>query len=197
VNGVIAFFDFDGTITRKDSLLEFIKYSKGNRAFYFGFAIHAPMLVAYKLRIVSNHRAKEIMLRYYFGKMPVEEFNALCERFTSQVLPSLIRSKALKEIDRFKKIGAEVVIVSASPENWLSHWCERSGVKWLATKMDIVENKITGRIKGRNCHGEEKVRRIKEAYDLANFSSVYCYGDTSGDRAMLALANVKFYKPFR
>ena len=186
---VIAFFDFDGTVTRKDSLLEFIKYSKGNRAFYFGFAIHAPMLIAYKLQIISNHRAKEIMLRYYF--------NQLCERFTSQVLPSLIRSKALREIDRFKKIGAEVVIVSASPENWLSYWCQSSGVKWLATKMDIAENKITGRIKGRNCYGEEKVRRIKEAYDLTNFSSANCYGDTSGDRAMLALANVKFYKPFR
>jgi HAD superfamily hydrolase (TIGR01490 family) len=197
VNRVIAFFDFDGTVTRKDSLLEFIKYSKGSFSFYFGFALHAPILVAYKLQLISNHRAKEIMLGYYFGKMPVEEFNRQCEKFTAEVLPSLMRAKALKEIDRFKQIGAEVVIVSASPENWLSYWCEHSGLKCLATRMDIAENKITGRIKGRNCHGQEKVRRIKEAYDLDTFSSVYCYGDTSGDRAMLALADVKFYKPFR
>jgi HAD superfamily hydrolase (TIGR01490 family) len=197
VNRVIAFFDFDGTVTKKDSLLEFIKYSKGNRAFYFGFAIHAPLLIAYKLQLISNHRAKEIMLGYYFGKMPVEEFNLLCEKFTSEVLPSLLRAKAMKEIDRFKQIGAEVVIVSASPENWLSYWCRSSGVKCLATRMDISDNKITGRINGRNCHGKEKVRRIREAYDLDNFSSVYCYGDTSGDRPMLALGNVKFYKPFR
>jgi HAD superfamily hydrolase (TIGR01490 family) len=197
VNRVIAFFDFDGTVTKKDSLLEFIKYSKGSRAFYFGFALHAPVLIAYKLQLISNHRAKEIMLGYFFGKMPVEEFNTQCEKFTAEVLPSLMRAKALKEIDRFKQIGAEVVIVSASPENWLSYWCENSGLKCLATRMDIVENKITGRIKGRNCHGQEKVRRIKEAYNLDNFSAVYCYGDTSGDRPMLALANVKFYKPFR
>jgi HAD superfamily hydrolase (TIGR01490 family) len=197
VSRVIAFFDFDGTVTKKDSLLEFIKYCKGKWAFYFGFAIHAPALIAYKLQLISNHRAKEIMLGYYFGKMPVEKFNFLCEKFTSEVLPSLIRAKAIKEIDRFKQIGAEVVIVSASPENWLSYWCGNSGLKWLATRMDIAENKITGRIKGRNCHGQEKVRRIREAYNLADFSSVYCYGDTSGDRPMLALGNVKFYKPFR
>ena len=48
-----------------------------------------------------------------------------------------------------------------------------------------------------NCHGKEKVRRINEAFNLADYSSVYAYGDTPGDRYMLAIANYKFYKPFR
>ncbi len=197
MNRVIAFFDFDGTVTKKDSLLEFIRYSKGSFSFYFGFAIHAPVLVCYKLQLISNHRAKEIMLRYFFGKMPVEEFNGLCERFTAEVLPSLIREKALKEIGRFKKVGAEVVIVSASPENWLHYWCRNADLKCVATRMDVSNERITGRINGRNCHGEEKVRRIMEEYDLDSFSSVYCYGDTPGDKPMLSLANIRFYKPFR
>lgn len=194
---VIAFFDFDGTITSKDSLLEFIKYSKGDFAFYAGFALHAPVLVAYKLQIISNQRAKEIMLRFFFGKMKVEEFEELCRNFSADVMPMLIREKALKEISKLQDSGADVVVVSASPENWLVQWCNSIGVKCIATRMLFNDNRVTGKIDGQNCHGKEKVRRIKELYDLDSYSKIYCYGDTPGDRYMLSLGNYRFYKPFR
>lgn len=197
MSSVIAFFDFDGTVTIKDTFLEFIKYSNGQWGFYSGFALHAPVLIAYKLKLISNQRAKEIMMRYYFGKMPLEDFNALCERFNREIMPGLIRKKALKEINKFKASGAEVVIVSASPENWIINWSISLGVKLIATKMTVANNRLTGRINGRNCYGEEKVRRIREIFDVSSFSSVYCYGDTPGDKPMLALGNFRFYKPFR
>lgn len=194
---VVAFFDFDGTVTTKDSLLEFIKYSRGKFSFYSGFALHAPILIAYKLKLISNHRAKEIIFRHFFANVPIDQFNQLCTGFVNEVLPSLLRAKALKEINTLKDAGAEVVVVSASPENWLSCWTKSIGVECIGTRMVIENNAITGRISGRNCHGEEKVRRILEKYDLSSFSSVYCYGDTSGDRPMLSLGHYRFYKPFR
>ena len=197
MNRVIAFFDFDGTITTKDSLLEFIKYVKGDTAFYFGFFLHLPVLILYKLQIVPNQRAKEIILRYFFGKMNSEIFTNHCEQFIKDKLPSLLRPKALHEIKKLKDGGAEVVIVSASPENWLKSWCDSAGVKCLATKLIVAENKITGRIDGKNCHGAEKVNRIKASFKLEDFSSIYAYGDTRGDRHMLSLAHIRFYKPFR
>jgi phosphatidylglycerophosphatase C len=197
VKGAIAFFDFDGTVTNKDSLLEFIKYCKGTPAFYFGFALHAPALAAYKLNIISNHRAKEIMLKYFFGKMSMEQFNEYCVAFNRDIMPSLIRPKALQEIAKLKQAGAEVVIVSASPEYWLNYWCSSMNLNCIATRLITRDNKLTGKIDGKNCHGEEKVRRINEKYNLNTFSSVYCYGDTPGDKYMLSLGNFRFYKPFR
>lgn len=197
MNKIIAFFDFDGTVTEKDSLLEFIKYCKGAPAFYLGFVLHAPILVAYKLNIISNQRAKEIMLRYFFGRMSMDEFGKYCSSFSTQVMPSLIRPKALKEINKLKEAGAEVVVVSASPEYWLNYWCSSVDIKCIATRLETDNNRITGKIDGLNCHGKEKVRRITEKYDLNSFSSIYCYGDTPGDKAMLALGTYRFYKPFR
>lgn len=197
MKSTIAFFDFDGTVTNKDSLLEFIKYCKGAPAFYAGFALHAPILAAYKLNIISNQRAKEIMLRYFFGRMSVEQFNEYCISFTRDVMPSLIRPKALKEINKLKDAGAEIVIVSASPEYWLNYWCSSMNLRCIATRLKMKNNKLTGKIDGKNCHGEEKVRRINEQYDLNTFSSVYCYGDTPGDKHMLSLGDYRFYKPFR
>lgn len=197
MKSTIAFFDFDGTVTSKDSLLEFIKYCKGAPAFYLGFALHMPVLVAYKLNLISNQRAKEIMIGYFFGKMSIGQFNEYCVAFTRDVMPSLIRPKALREINKLKDAGAEVVIVSASPEYWLNYWCSSMNLGCIATRLITRDNKLTGKIDGKNCHGKEKVRRINERYDLNTFSSVYCYGDTPGDKYMLSLGNYRFYKPFR
>lgn len=194
---VIAFFDFDGTVTNKDSLLEFIKYVKGDTAFYAGFILHSPILVLYKLKILSNHRAKEIMLNYFFGRMKADEFSRHCEMFTKEKLPELLRKKAVTEIKKLQDAGAEVVIVSASPENWINGWCNSNGLRCVATKLITENEHITGRINGLNCHGREKVRRINEAFNLADYSTVYAYGDSPGDKYMLSIANYKFYKPFR
>jgi len=178
----IAFFDFDGTITTKDTLLEFIKFSKGKFRFILGFILNAHYLVSYKLKIISNQSAKEKMLQFFYRDMPVEKFKNLCEEFTRKELPQLIRPKALDEIKKLQADGFDIVVVSASPENWICHWSEQMHVKLIATKMEVKDGKLTGRIVGKNCHGEEKVRRIMELYSLSDYEMVYAYGDTNGDR---------------
>lgn len=193
----IAFFDFDGTITTRDSFLEFIKYSKGSFAFYFGFALHSPVIAAFKLGLITNSDAKQIIMRHFFGKMSKEEFQQVADRFSEEVIPSLIRPKALKEIQTLQKSGTEIIIVSASAENWVKQWSTQIGAGWIATRLELIEDKITGKIAGANCFGEEKVRRIKEEFDLNNYREIYCYGDSPGDRPMLSLGTISFYKPFR
>ncbi len=194
---VIAFFDFDGTVTRKDTLLEFIKFSRGSLRFYLGFLINSPILIAYKIGIISNQTAKEWMLRYFFSGRRLETFQQQCDLFAVQVLPSLLRSKAINEINKLREFGVDVVIVSASAENWIKKWTDSLNLQLLATKLVTKNEKITGRIDGKNCHGDEKVLRIKEKFNLADYSDIYCYGDTAGDKPMLNLGTIKFYKPFR
>lgn len=197
MNRRISFFDFDGTITTKDTLLQFVKHSKGSFYFYLGFLLTSPWMVAFKLKLISNQTAKEQFLRFFFRHYPLEKFQQHCESFAQQEIPRLIRPKALEEIKKLQEAGAEVVIVSASPENWIRPWADQAGVQLLSTRLIIKDDRLTGRIMGRNCHGEEKVRRIREAYTLTDYDQIYAYGDTSGDKPMLALANISFYKPFR
>ena len=192
----IAFFDFDGTITTKDTLLEFVKYCKGPSRFYLGFLLTSPWMVAYKLKIISNQKAKEQFLSFFFRNYPLTRFHQLCDTFAKEAIPQLIRPKALREIARLQQAGAEVVIVSASPENWIRPWSDQAGVQLLSTRLAVKDDKLTGKIMGRNCHGEEKVRRIKEAFTLSGYDEVYAYGDTRGDLPMLRMANISFYKPF-
>ncbi len=193
----IAFFDFDGTITTKDSLLEVIKYQKGNLLFYIGFLLNAPFLIAFKLKIIRNSTAKQLVLKFFFKKTPLSLFQKKCDDFATEKLPALIRPKALTEIKKLKELNAEVVIVSASAANWLQQWANEMGAKLICTNLVIKNEKLTGNIDGENCHGEEKVKRINSAYDLSQYDEIYCYGDSSGDKPMLAIGTHSFYKPFR
>ena len=192
----IAFFDFDGTITTKDTLLEFIKFSKSKSHFYLGFLFHLPYLIAYKLKIISNQNAKEKILRFFFQGMPVEKFKEHCNAFSKNRLPSLIRLKAVEEIKRLKEKNILVVIVSASPENWIQNWAAENNLQLIASKLEVSNEKITGKILGKNCHGNEKVSRIIEIFDLSQYHVVAAYGDSKGDKPMLQLATFPHYKPF-
>jgi phosphatidylglycerophosphatase C len=197
VNPQIAFLDFDGTITTRDTLLEFIKFSKGSFRFYLGFLINSPWLLTWKARIISNQKAKERMLTWFFGGMRLEAFEDDCKRFAATAIPGLIRPKALREIRLLQQKGVEVVIVSASPANWLQPWTDQLGVSLLATRLQTRNQTLTGKILDLNCHGDEKVRRIRESYDLSAYDNILAYGDSSGDKPMLALATNAFFKPFR
>ena len=192
----IAFFDFDGTITSKDTLPEIIKFQKGNLSFYIGILLHLPWLLGYKLGLVSNDAAKQKLLQYFFGGMREEVFQENCDAFASTRLGHLIRPEALREIGRLKTDNTEIVVVSASAGRWIRKWSDSLELELISTSLEIKSGRITGRIEGINCHGREKVRRIRERWNLEEFDEVYAYGDSEADKPMLALATKSFYKPF-
>jgi phosphatidylglycerophosphatase C len=192
----LVLFDFDGTITTKDTFIEFIKFYHGPTKFAVGFALLSPALVAFKLKLLANWKAKEKVLSWFFKDASFQTFTTKCEAFTTDVLPKLIRPKALEAIREMEK-NYEIVVVSASAENWVSPWCRANNLNLLATTLEVVDGKLTGKIKGKNCFGIEKVNRIKEKYDLVSYTEILAYGDSSGDKEMFELAHKHFYKPFR
>ena len=192
----IAFFDFDGTLTTKDTLLEMIRFHKGTFRFYLGFLINSPFLVAYKLKIISNQTAKERVLHFFFNNETVESFQQKCDAFVASELPALMRPKGITELNRLVAQGVEVVIVTASASNWVKPPIHRDEIKLLSTELEVKNGKLTGKLIGRNCHGLEKVERIRSKYNLDEYDEILCYGDTNGDKPMLGLATVAFYKPF-
>jgi HAD superfamily hydrolase (TIGR01490 family) len=199
----IAFFDFDGTITTKDTLLVFIRYTKGRPRFLLGLLLTAPWLVAWKLKLISNSAAKQRLMRHFFGGQALDTFQQQCDTFAAETIPGLIRPKALAEITRLRELGATIVIVSASPDNWIRGFTGRIDAKPVATRLEVRKDPatgadvLTGRFEGANCHGEEKVRRIKAGWSLEDYDEIYAYGDSPGDIPMLGLATVSFYRPFR
>ena len=193
----IAFFDFDGTITTDDSLLKFIRFVVGDRRFLLGLVVLSPMLVLYKLKLIPNYKAKQYMLSWFFKGMSKDAFLKVANEYSLVHIDKILRPKAIEKINWHKNQGHKVVVVSASIECWLRPWCEKNNLELIATKLEIKDDIVTGKLLSKNCYGVEKVNRIKELYDLENFDYIYAYGDSSGDKQMLEISHEKFYKPFR
>lgn len=193
----LVLFDFDGTLTYKDTLFEFTRFAVGNARFLFGLIILAIPLVLQKLKLVSAQRAKEIFISHFFGNMLIDDFNKLCISFCEAGLPALVRQKAMSAIFQHQKEGGRIIIISASPANWIHPWATKNKIETIATELEIKNNRLTGKIQGANCNGEEKVIRLKAKVDIRQYDEIIAYGDTKGDLPMLALASTKFFKPFR
>lgn len=194
---IISLFDFDGTITTDDSLIKFIRYAVGDIKTIWGMLILSPMLITYKIKLIPNYKAKQLMLSYFFKGMDGRQFHKVAKDYSLEHINTILRPKAMEKIAWHKEQGHKVVVVSASIECWLKPWCDKNGLDLIATKIQIKDGVVTGKLLTRNCYGIEKVNRINKAYNLSNYNYIYAYGDSRGDKELLDLADENFYKPFR
>jgi len=192
----LALFDFDGTITTKDTLIEFIKYAKGLPSYYIGMVILSPILLRYSLDILPNHIAKERMIAYFFRGYSESDFKDIATKYAKTQIDKIIRPQATEKIKWHQDRGDRVVIVSASIKCWIKDWSDRYGIELLSTQLKFVDGKFVGKFETKNCYGIEKVNRVRDRYNLEKFDYIYAYGDSSGDNEMLSLADEGYYKPF-
>jgi HAD superfamily hydrolase (TIGR01490 family) len=189
-------FDFDETITTTDTLFSFTRFAVGNFKFYLGLIVIAIPLLLHILRVVSAHDAKEIFLKYFFKNFEQERFSELCELFCSETLPKIIRPGIIDIIQNHKNQNSHLVIVSASPENWIVPWARKFEIDVIATKLEIKEGRLTGNIDGKNCNGTQKVIRIKEKIQLEKYTEIIAYGNSRADLPMMSLAQMRYYNVF-
>ena len=187
-------FDFDGTLTTKDTLIEFIRYAKGSMALGLGFLRYAHLLVLMKLGLYPNYKAKQKVFAHFFKDTTIDDFNALCQAFAASS-SHLLRQEGATAINQTIKEGAEVVIVSASIDNWVQPFFPQ--VKVLGTQIEVIDGKLTGRFLSKNCYGQEKVNRILSLYPNRQEYHLTAYGDSRGDKELLAFADESHFKPFR
>ena len=179
-------FDFDGTLTTRDTLIAFIRYACGTPRFLLGFLLHAPLLVLMKLRLYSNGKAKQRLFSWFFRGMPLEAFDALCQSFAS-THRHLLRPETVRLLQQALSEGSEVLIVSASIDNWVQPFFP--AVTVLGTQIEVIDGRLSGRFLTPNCYGQEKVRRILALHPDRSAYRLTAYGDSRGDRELLAFAD--------
>jgi len=196
----VAVFDFDGTITRKDTLIEFIRFAKGSAALYWGLLLQLPWLILMKQHLYDNSKTKERVFAWFFRGMPVEHFNKLGHEFYQTQADKLLYSDARQQIHDHHQKDDLVVILSASIENWVQPFASAlQADALLCTQAEVKENKLTGRFSTPNCYGAEKVRRLKEWLKTKPIEHPYiiAYGDSRGDIELLQFADESHYKQFK
>jgi len=181
--------DFDGTLTRGDTLLQFLLFSVPiPKLLLGGILLIFRFLGLFISGKWSNATGKATVLEVYFKGESAENLIALGKEFYQQKLPRLIRPELLKKLRAYRQDGQTVVIVSASLDIWLAPFCEAENFGLLCTELAFISGKFNGKFATPNCNGIEKARRIQEAYALDDYDRIFAYGNSNGDAAMFQLA---------
>jgi len=192
----IVAFDFDGTLTVRDSYTAFLKWRAGRRAWRLGLLRLAPAALAWLFHR-DRGRIKAAATAVFLKGVPRERLEADARAFAEIHARSLLRPDAVKTWRRWRSDHVRLVIVTASPEIVVGPFARGLGADaLLGTRLVFDEHdRVTGAFDGANCRGQEKVRRLHAAFG-PQLRLRAAYGDTGGDREMLAAAEEAGYQVF-
>ncbi|MBB3228873.1 HAD superfamily hydrolase (TIGR01490 family) [Luteibacter sp. Sphag1AF] len=190
----LALFDFDGTITTREMFGDFVRHAVSRPRRLAGNFIFAPLIIGYKAGWVTGNTIRASVVRFGFRGVPHATVSELAAQFCEIAVPGVLREVAMRRILWHKERGDKVVVVSGGLDIYLSHWCEKHGLELVCSRLESRDGVLTGRYREAQCIGEEKRRRVSEAYDLNTYEHIYAYGDTKDDMEMLEMAQTRFFR---
>lgn len=184
----LAVFDFDGTIFNGDSFISFSIFTLGKVKFYKALFFALPKLLAWKAGIISNSQAKECLFFHLYSGMQYNYFLQACEKFKDVIDNNLIQT-SFYSIQYHIKQNHEICILSASPELWIIPWAKGQKINSvIGTQIEVRDGSLTGHFSSKNCHGTEKVKRLKSAYPCYYDYQIWSYADSKSDKQIMDLA---------
>ena len=188
-------FDFDGTLTYKDTMFLFLKFY--NPAKYsIQFLKHVPLFLLLKLKLANAEAVKKSFISSMLKGESRYNIEKKAKLFFEENYPSLIRENALDFINNIDVENTESYIVSASLDIWVKPFAEKFNMTLVATNAEFVDDIFTGKFIGKNCNKDEKVCRIEAELGDKKFDKIIAFGDTSGDKPMFKFANESHYRFF-
>jgi phosphatidylglycerophosphatase C len=192
---VIAAFDFDKTITTQDMLFSFLCELHSQPQNFLKSIKLLPVLCAYKTGLLNNHTAKQKLLTTFIENFSYADLNDKAENFAKTKIPLHINPLAVERIRWHQSQHHQCIVISAGLEIYLKPWAAGMGFdEVLATRLEVKNGITQGYIQGRNCFGQEKVNRLLEIAGPKENFILYAYGDSRGDRELLAIADYGFYR---
>jgi len=193
----VVAFDFDGTLTDRDSFVAFLDFAKGKAGMARAFLTQPSLLTNY-LATKDRGALKSRLLYKLLGPIPQNELEILIKAFSTTTAMSLFRMDALDAWDRHNLPDRTRVIVTASPQLLVAPFGRMIGAdRVIGTKLGFdAQGRLKPDLDGPNCRGEEKMCRLREIYG-ETLDLEAAYGDTAGDREMLAAARHGHYRVFK
>jgi phosphatidylglycerophosphatase C len=190
-------FDFDGTLTTKDSFMAFLAWRAGPARYALGLSKLTPASARF-LKHRDRGKLKAAAVEEFLKGVTRADLEREAHNFAAHAGRKILRPDAVAAWERWRKKGARMIIVTASPELLVAPFARVLGAEWLlGTELEFDANdRLTGAFDGENCRGEEKVARLREVFG-PDVHLAAAYGDTSGDNEMLSIADEKGFKVFR
>lgn len=195
----IAAFDFDGTLSRRDTLVPFLAMASGRRRFA---QVCGRLGLAGARRSVDlrdRDDVKQQLLRELFVGRDEEELRRLGARYARDLLSDQLRPDVLSRLEDHRRAGHEVLFVSASLVYYLEPLADLLGVcAVLAVEPAQLDGRLTGELVRPNVRAEQKALRLREwlgapADGPVEGTRLWGYGNSSGDHELLQMSDHAFW----
>lgn len=188
----LAAFDVDGTLTFTDSFMLFLRYKTSALVFALKLVSLTPVFIAYFFKLISRDITKEYILSSFLKGMKQADYQERCNNF-AKIYDNIIRNDGIEAIKYHQSQGHIVTLVSASLEDYLIPFAKKHSIEnVIATRLEIKNGILTGKMLGSNCRAQEKLNRIHEKF--GDIEIIAAYGDSRGDKEMIDAATNKFYR---
>lgn len=185
----LVLFDFDGTLTKRDTFPQFVFVTQGYFKGLLGFLIFSPCIILFLAKLIDGAKLKEKLVAFYFRGQMENVLNLNGKAFIEKLSKENgFNLDVLEKLENHKSQNQSICIVSASLDIWIKPFCDKHSIDYLCTELDYVKGSSNGKLKTPNCNGPEKAVRIKQKYNLAEYSNIIAYGNSGGDKAMFELA---------
>lgn len=161
---VLSVFDFDGTLTRHDSFIPFLRFAFGNSVFTRRLVKLALPTLRCLSRKLTRDELKEILISTFLTGIEEKWVKEKAEAYCNIYWGRLMRASGLLAVASEVSNNVEVTLCSASPRLVLAPFAERLGIKLIGTELESVNGILTGRITGHNCRCIQKINRLESIY---------------------------------
>lgn len=194
-SNTVAAFDFDGTMTDRDSLVPYLVMMMGLPKVVFGLMKLTPYFILFVLGIFSRQKTKEKIITQFLQGKSIVKLREFGRIYADQKLDGYVKSEAIERLKWHQEQGHRCILISASLDLYLLPWATRYGFDDLICSRPELTNEgeITGRLIGTNCWGPEKTRRLLEMIGPKENYYLYAYGDSRGDHELLELADEAYF----
>ena len=188
----LALFDFDGTITDADMFSKFLYFSASKWRIVIMGPFLLPLYILYKLGLFPTRKLRPMVSYCAFAGREHKKLDALGAKYAQEIIPQYIRPNALDRIHWHQENGDTVVVVSASLDIYLKHWCTALGLTLISSELEVKNGILSGYYAAGDVSCETKAIKVRHTFDLNSYEHIYAYGDTAEDLAMLQLAHEKY-----
>ena len=191
----VAAFDFDGTLSYRDTFVPFLLSSQAKVEVLKKIIGLIPTALGFTIGVLEREKSKERFLTDFFSGMSYLELEDYAKKFARDYLPRQIKPEGLSRLKWHQEQGHYCVLISASLDIYLEPWAKSVGFdQVLASTLECEDHKITGKLLGGNCRGQEKVNRLIAKVGPLSEYTLYAYGDSSGDKELLEAADHAYYR---
>jgi HAD superfamily hydrolase (TIGR01490 family) len=195
---IVAAFDLDGTLTEGGSVFHWLRFLGGDATVArAALPLLLPLIVGAIRSGDAADSAKERLFQAVLAGRDLEVVTAASREFILHHLKEEGRPAVIARLNWHRDQGHDVVLVSASPQIYVDILVDEFQITaGLGTRLAVdTRDKLTGSYLGKNCRGTEKMRRLNEWISAREYPEepvIYAYGNSRGDRLLLAGATHPF-----